>query len=145
MRTRQPTTLLARAEQLAIEQHQRRMAELRDLAPLLARLEELLPALAQRGLEVGVSDYSLKLDSHQPTGFMGKRLKVIRLHTRGLLANDARVMKWLDAFRELGFTEVERSNGVYPSALLRKGHLLVRVDVPESPKPPAPQDATTLP
>jgi hypothetical protein len=128
-----PTSLHARAVAWADEEHARRLAELRELAPLMDRLDELAPALKARGIELHlyVSDWSIKLDHYQPTGYFGKRLKVLRLNTRGLLSSDERPRKWLQALTELGFTEIERSGSVYPTALLRKGHLLLRVDAPD--------------
>jgi hypothetical protein len=123
--------LLARAAAHAVEDYQRREAELRELGPALAHLDEFVPALAARGLEIGISDYSLKLEHYYPSGsILGRKLKVVRLHTRGIVTSDARVAKWITALEELGFKEIERSTGSYPTVLLRKGPLLVRVDAP---------------
>jgi hypothetical protein len=128
---RTPTTLQAQAEQHANEAHSRRLAELRELAPLLARLDELVPALAERRLNVYPENLSLQ---RLRTGdLLGPRHKVLRITGAFSLYRSERPA-WYEAFRALGFRVVKHdaASTTYPTAVLRKGPLLVCVDLTRS-------------
>lgn len=130
-RTRPPRTLLAQAEAQANEDHNRRLAELRELQPLLQRMDELRPALSALGLTLHPSD--LQLSSYFVNGDYTKRRKVLRLHSRSFLG-DQQPQRWVSALAELGFREIKRSGSVYPTAVMQRGHLLLEIDVPRCPE-----------
>lgn len=125
--TRKPSPLLAQAQERADEEHSRRLAELRELAPLLQKLDELQPQLAQHGLAIHPGD--IHLGWYHLNGSYGQRRKLVRLYSISF-SRDAYAQRWLDALAELGFRELRRSGGVYPTAVLQRGHLLLEVDAP---------------
>lgn len=125
--TRKPSTLLALAEQQANDEHSRRLAELRELQPLLARLDELQPRLAQHGLAIHPND--IHLGWYHPNGNYRQRRKLVRLFDLSF-SRHAQAQRRLDALAELGFRELRRSGSLYPTAVLQRGHLLLEVDVP---------------
>lgn len=117
-------SLQAQAEQRATEDHARRLAEIKAIAPHLARLDAFIPALAAAGLTVYTDSLHLRIEWQGP-----RRLKVLRLATSGTL-DDTLASKWHAALLALGFTEVKRTADAYPQALLRHGSLLLWVDLP---------------
>lgn len=121
-----PTSLQAQAEERANQDHTRRLAEIRAMAPLLARLDAFVPALRERGLEVYPTGVQLHTEYRD-----GKQQRVLRIDTSGIL-DSRKPGRWLEALLALGFTEVSRTTGVVPQAVLRHRHLLLKVDVPES-------------
>jgi hypothetical protein len=125
--TRPPhPSLQAQAEDRANQDHNRRMAEIKAMAPLLARLDAFVPALHDRGLEVYVSNLQLH------TEYMNdRRVKVLRIDTCGML-DSRRPARYLETLLAAGFVEEHRSEGVMPQAILRHGHLRVKVDVPST-------------
>lgn len=132
--TRLPS-LLAEAEQRAHNEHSRRLAELKTLAPLLYHLDELRPELEARSLKLYTD--TMRLSWHWPTGALGRRQKVLCMDTRGW-EGDAKARRWYDALLGLGFREVKRADSpVYPTVVLERGHLLLQVDLPRDAAKPA--------
>jgi hypothetical protein len=128
-RTGTSRTLLAQATQRAHEELTRRLAELHQLAPLLERLEPVLPALAAQGLEVYPSDIGHTW--HRPDPGSPRRLRALRITTRLLTGDTSRCQRWLDALTAQGFREIHRDDYKhYPQAVLQRGHLLLVVDAP---------------
>jgi hypothetical protein len=137
---RRPLGLQAQLEDAANGDHNRRMAEIQAMAPLLALLDPHMPGLRALGLDLSPDNLGL---AHEHIG--GRRLKVLRAQTGGLFNDIRRTCEWLEALRALGFAEISRTDSAhYPTALLRRGHLLVRVDVLRTP-PAALPKATTGP
>lgn len=121
-------TLQAETEAEATQTYTRRMAELKALAPLLARLDELRPALAERGLTIYPNSISLTSE-RLAGGYASDRHKVLRLRTDAMFER-SRPSRWLAALRELGMEVLDfTKTGSYGSALLRKNRLLLRVDL----------------
>jgi hypothetical protein len=118
----QPATLQAQAEEQANQAHARRLAEIKALAPLLASLETLLPALTTRGLQVYPSQLSLEKERDAA----GRQQSQLRLRTDAMFSGE-RPAKWLDALAALGFTEVSRSTYC---VTVRRGRLVLVVDKP---------------
>ena len=120
--------LQAAAEAHANEVHTRRLAELQAMAPLLAKLDALCPALEARGLYVTPDNLSLYRET--VCGANARvRHRVLRLQT-GLFSTSETTQRWLTALLDMGFETLSATSGVYPTALLRKGTLLIRLDVP---------------
>jgi hypothetical protein len=120
-------TLYALLDQHADEQHSRRKAEIAALAPLLARVDEIQPTLAQYGLTIYADQVSLQrvtLDRD----WSSPRYKVLRLQTGALFHHQHRG-RWLDALRAAGLRVQSISTGTYPTAIMRKGSLLVCIDL----------------
>jgi hypothetical protein len=127
--TRTGRTLLAQATERAHDDLNRRLAELHQLAPLLERLEPVLPALAAQGLEVFPGDISHTW--HRPDRSTTRRLRALRITTRLLTSDNGRCQRWLDALAAQGFREIHRDDYPhYPRAVLQRGHLLLVVDAP---------------
>ena len=120
------TSLQAQAETRANEDYSRRLAEIKAMAPLLARLDAFIPALKQRGLEVFASGLRLYTEHRE-----GRQQKLLRIDTAGIL-DSRRPAHWLEALLALGFIEVRRSGGAVPQVVLRNSHLWVQVDCPET-------------
>lgn len=123
-----PTTLHARCEVEANEHHARRLAELKTLAPLLARLDELMPELQKRGMPVYPHQLSLWIENDPARGWRARR-NVLRISTYSYGNAQART-SWFRAFLELGFKPLSVSDPSlpYPTATLARKHLLVRLD-----------------
>lgn len=127
-RTKTPQGLQAQAEEQANQDHSRRLAELQALAPLLARLDAFAPALAQAGLKL----YPRSITLYTSTVGGRRSVKQLRIDTGGLF-DSAAPQRWLDALVAAGFREVQRDGLDFGgSALLKHGHLLVRVDLPRN-------------
>jgi hypothetical protein len=114
---RAPTTLEELAIAKADYEHRRRLAEIKAIRTKLALLEEFLPALAQRGIQLQHRDIS--------TWDHGKTLRI----QAPVLERDG---KLLQVLLELGFREIERKS--YGSrdeqVTLKHGRsLLVAIDV----------------
>lgn len=137
-----PLGLQAQAEEAANAEHNRRMAEIKALAPLLAQLDPHMPGLRALGLDINPDAMVLR---HEHVGH--RRLRVLRVQTGGLFSDAKRICTWLEALHALGFAEVSRDACAYPTALLRRGHLLLRVDALRQPpaataaQPPATADS----
>lgn len=125
--TRRPPSLLAEAQARATEAFNRRQAELKELAPLLARLDELRPALADQGCTLYTDNISLHTE-RLAGGYSGPRSKVLRLSTTSWF-DKAKPHRFIAALQGLGLKIVSTTPGPYGSALLRKGPLLLRVDL----------------
>lgn len=146
--TRRPLSLQAEAQARATEAFNRRTAELKELAPLLARLDELRPALEERGCTLYTDTITLERE-HLSGSYHDPRHKVLRLQTSGWY-DKAKPRRFITALQDLGFKTLSTKPGPYGSALLRKGPLLMRVDLadpdcealPATQAPPAPTPAT---
>ena len=129
-------TLLNAAIKKAERAHAERLHELEDLQPLLAQLEQFLPLLESQGLHVSpdmlaARQERLRRDVNAPVH------TVLRLRTRGLLGGqfggEEKALDWWRTFtRSLDFSciNVDAQGSVWPTALLRRGKLLMRVDLP---------------
>jgi hypothetical protein len=126
-------SLAKQMQQQADDIHARRSAEIKQLAPLLARFEELVPALAERGLKVHAEMFSRR-NTYVSDGY-GPRRNVLRIAMPMFMDNQTGTQRWLDAFTALGFSIVKASdaNTAWPNATLKRGHLLVNIDVPRAP------------
>lgn len=132
-----PLSLKAEAQARAVETYNRRVAELEALAPLLAHLEELRPALqADHGCTIYPDNITLSRESLSG-GYGDPRHKVLRLQTSGWF-DKTKPLRFITALQALGLKIVSTTPGPYGSALLRKGPLLMRVDL-------ADPDTTALP
>lgn len=126
---RRSTSLRALAEQQANERHTRRLAELHTLAPLLERLEAVVPALQAAGLTISPRD--IYLARHHPNGPAGRALRAVRINTRPLCGDKTIPQRWLDVLLAQGFREIHRESfDQYPLATLQRGHLILKVDAP---------------
>jgi len=125
--TRRPLSLQAEAQARATEAFNRRTAELKELAPLLAKLDELRPALEERGCTLYTDTITLERESLSG-GYGDPRHKVLRLQTSGWF-DKAKPRRFITALQDLGFKTLSTKPGPYGSALLRKGTLLLRVDL----------------
>lgn len=125
--TRRPQSLQAEAQARATETFKRRTAELKELAPLLARLDELRPALEERGCTLYTDNITLERES-MSGGYGTPRHKVLRLQTSGW-CDKTKPRRFITALQDLGFKTLSTRPGPYGSALLRKGSLLLRVDL----------------
>lgn len=125
--TRRTPSLQEEAQARATEAFNRRTAELKELAPLLARLDELRPALADQGCTLYTDNISLHTE-RLLGGFSGPRSKVLRLMTNSWY-DKAKPHRFIEALQGLGLKIVSTTPGPYGSALLRKGPLLLRVDL----------------
>jgi hypothetical protein len=114
-------TLLAEAQAEAETALRRRLAELKDLAPLLAHFEALRPELERQGLKVYPSE--IGLHTHVDLGAR-RRVKQLRLRTAALFSSGL-ADRWLAALLQLGCTEVRRDEH---SITLKRGPLLLVVD-----------------
>lgn len=124
-----PLGLQAQAEEAANGNNNRRMAELQALAPLLALLDPFMPGLRALGLDLEPTDLWL---AHEQIGH--RRWRVLRARTSGVFMSDIkRICDWMEALKALGFTEISRADGAYPTALLRRGAMLIRVDALRTP------------
>ena len=123
---RTPTSLQAQAEERAHQDHTRRLAEIKAMAPLLDKLDAFVPALKERGLDIYPTGLQLHTEHRD-----GKQRRVLRIDTCGII-DHRKPARWLEVLLALGFTEVSRTSGAYPQAVLRNGHLWVKVDVPET-------------
>lgn len=148
MRNQTPS-LLAQAKDQANQEHNRRIAELTALAPALEKLDAYVPQLEAQGLRFYTHNLSLRREALAEGARTHRR--VVRLHTDGYSLADkaASTAKWFKALNGLGFATVSTEPGLYPTALLRKGALLLRIDAHESwldstpsqPKPAEPAGA----
>lgn len=122
---RAPRTLHAKCEQHANEVHSRRLAELAGLAPMLARLDEVVPMLKQHGLEVHPERVGLRRRYDGMRWHNGLRITTSWFH------NSPSTKAWLAALQAAGFrcVEADPAGSAYPTAWLKRGHLLVCVDV----------------
>lgn len=123
--TRAPRTLHAQCEQHANEVHSRRLAELAGLQPMLARLDEVVPMLKQHGLELHPDRIGLRRRFGGRTWQNTLRITCSWMHDAK--SNAA----WLRAFQAAGFhaIEVDPAGRAYPTAYLKRGHLVICVDV----------------
>jgi hypothetical protein len=114
---REPRTLAELAIALAENEHRRRLAEVKAMGKNLARLDEFLPALAERGIKVWARDI------HSSDGG-----KTLRIYPGMFVTNDDKLHA---ALLELGFREVERrSNSRNDAVKLQHGRwLIVEIDV----------------
>lgn len=121
--------LRAAAAQRAQERLDTRLAELRELAPLLSLLDREAQALETLGLTLEPETINL---ARERVGSSPTLRAVLRLYTGGTLEDPAKARAWIDALAGLGFSFVSQDDRPlrFPSVLLRKGLLLVRVDVP---------------
>lgn len=127
--TRRPPSLLAEAVAHQCQIHSRRLAELQALEPLLAHLDALRPELTARKLTIYPDCLGLRKES---LGVGGPYHKVLRLQVDAMF-DKTRPVRWLAAFQELGLRVVDFDKaGVYPTALLRKGPLLIRMELAAS-------------
>lgn len=90
---RAPRTLAELAMAQADYEHRHRLAKIRAMAPKLAKLDELLPAIQEKGAEL----HTREIDSYDG----GKTLSV----RRPICSYDD---KLYDALLALGFVEIER-------------------------------------
>lgn len=131
-----PATLLAQATQDADETHRRRIAELKTLAPLLAHLDKLVPALAERGLNVhqGLIRGLYRWREPGNSEWHRRTRNVLDLRTNGFWISDREQAstQWWQALIGLGFEVAERptTSAFGGNAILRRGPLLLRVDAP---------------
>jgi hypothetical protein len=125
---RNAPSLLAQARNQANEEHNRRMAELKTLAPLLEKLDAYVPQLEAQGLRFYTHNMGLR--SARMETDARRVYKVLRLHTEGYtLAQKAETTaKWFKALTALGLKPVKAEEGVFPTVTLRNGTLLVCVD-----------------
>lgn len=126
--TRAPRTLYAQCEQHANEVHSRRLAELAGLAPLLARMDEVMPTLKKHGLELHPDLLGLARRFSGTT-----TVNMLRISTYWLHGPQA-VGKWLQALLDAGFkpVSVDKPGSAYPLAVLKRGHLRVCINVTEA-------------
>lgn len=125
--SRRAPSLHEEAQARATEAFNRRMAELAALAPLLAQLQELRPALEERGCTLYTDTITLERESLSG-GYSMPRHKVLRLQTSGW-CDKSKPRRFLTALQDLGLKVVSTRPAPYGSALLRKGALLLRVDL----------------
>ncbi len=120
-------SLLAQAKNQAHEEHNRRMADLKALAPLLEKLDAYVPQLEAQGLRFYSSNMGLRNERLDPNA--RRVYKAVRLFTEGftLAQRAANTAKWFKALTELGFKPVSVEDGHFPTVLLRNASLLVRV------------------
>lgn len=131
MQTTRPTprTLQAEAEQHANDRHTARLAELHELAPLLAQLDTLRQPLAAAGLTLYPDALSLTRVRRDPGNWNSPRLKVLRIGGCFSVHSSQRPA-WHTALVDLGFRTLSHNAGsVYPTAIMRKGTLLLEVDL----------------
>lgn len=127
---RRPPSLKAEAETQANEIHSRRLAELDALAPLLAHLDALRPELTARKLPIYPDSLSLRRE-RLTGGYGGPQTKVLRISTDAFF-DHSRPSRWLAALLELGLRVLDFDHdGSYPTVLLRRGPLVLRVDLSE--------------
>lgn len=105
-----------------------RLAELRELTAPLAQLDQDLPALAELGLAIEPEALTL---ARERVG-SGETLRpVVRLFTGGPFCCPVQAQRWIDALASLGFAYVAQDDRApFPTVLLRKGLLHVRIDLP---------------
>lgn len=121
--------LRVQAEAAAASTYKHRTAELEALAPLLLQLDQFMPGLRALGLDLAPRELRLV---HEYVGNCKRR--VLRADTCGVFHDSKRICSWLEALRALDFTEVSRSHCPHlPTALMRRGTLLLRVDVLRTP------------
>lgn len=132
--SRRPVTLRAQAEELANQTHSRRLAELQAMDPLLQHLEALCPQLQAAGVQLYAENLSLM---HLTVA--GVRRKVLRVPSYFSSGPNSQMALWVKALLAHGFAPVrcDEPGRPYPTAVLRRGPLLVCVDVTEA-------DATDL-
>lgn len=121
---REPRTLTELAIARADYEHRRRLAEVKSIAPKLALLEALLPALAERGIRLNRRDIS----THDGG-------KTLRVQPSFCGRDDALLAALLD----LGFREIERREWSSRDATVKLQHgrwLILSIDV-SPPAPPA--------
>ncbi len=127
----QLATLLAEAQAEADAQHRRRLAELKELAPLLAHFEPLRAALQQQGLAVFPSQVTLAWRyTDASRGGQRRRVKHLRLYT-SMVGGNSRAQFVLQTLLQLGCREVRRD---MHTITLKLGALLVDVDTVEQPE-----------
>lgn len=126
---RQPLAIEMRHH--ADEIYTRRLAEIKAIEPLLARLDEILPALEERGLKV----YADSLGLWGWYDDACRRRHALRITYPMSSDNQAGAQRWFDALTEIGFKVIKRSDSdsVYPTAVLKRGHLLVNINMPLAP------------
>jgi hypothetical protein len=117
-------------QQHADRDHARRSAEIKALAPLLARFDECVPLLEARGITV----YPEQLNLWKSFNERGKDVKCL-LCSINVFGDDPVAQRWLDALLDIGFkvTERDKDDSTYPMAVLKRGHLLLRISVPRKP------------
>lgn len=122
---REPRTLEELAIALADNEHRRRLAEVKAMRSRLAQLDELLPALAERGLKIWPRDI------HSSDGG-----KTLRMYPGFAVSNDDKLHA---ALLELGFKEVERRATTRNDTVkLQHGRwLVVEIDVSKAEGDPA--------
>lgn len=118
--------LASQALEAAESEHRARVAEIKALAPSLAQLDEIHPALQLVGLRIYPSQLRLR---REPMGH-GRSRSVLRIDTGGLFLSRPQIEKWLAALLTAGFAEVSRDScSCAPTALLKRGTVYLRVDV----------------
>ena len=117
---REPRTLEELAIALADNEHRRRLAEVKAMRSRLAQLDELLPALAARGVKVWPS--SIHCHDDREHG------KVLRIYPGFASSTDDKLHA---ALIELGFKEFERREAPRNDTVkLQHGRwLVVEIDV----------------
>lgn len=121
-------SLQAEAIRRARRRYLERLAELRELTAPLAQLDQDLAALAELGLTVEPEALSL---ARERVGSGGSLRAVVRFFTGGHFCCPVQAQRWIDALAGLGFAYVSQDDRApFPTVLLRKGMLHVRIDLP---------------
>lgn len=121
-------SLQAEATRRARTLYLQRLAELRELAAPLALLDQDTPALAGLGLQLDPGAICL---ARERVGSGGALRAVVRLYTGGHFACPKQAQHWLDALAGLSYAYVAQDDRPpFPTVLLRKGLLHVRIDLP---------------
>lgn len=137
----QPASLRAAAARRARGRLDARLIELRTLASPLAMLDQEVPALAELGLAV---DPDALGACRERVGSGDTLRSVLRLYTGGAFQDATLTQRWIDALVGLGFAYVSQDDAkTFPSVLLRKGLLHIRIDLPreQAAQTPAQQGA----
>ena len=121
-------SLQAEATRSARRRYLERVAELRELTAPLSQLDQDHAALAELGLAIEPEAVGL---ARERVGSSDTLRPVVRLFTGGHFCCPLQAQHWLDALAGLGFTYVSQDDrGPFPTVLLRKGLLHVRIDLP---------------
>jgi len=125
--------LLQRCRQQAQDTYNARLAELKTIEPMLARLDEAVPVFERHGLVIDPERISY---TRRQVG--EQWVRVLRI-TTSWLYNSATSTRWLAAMLDAGFqvVKIEGADGRYPLAIVRRGHLRVCIDI-------TPDDAAQL-
>lgn len=132
-------SLQAEAIRAARRRYLQRLAELRELTAPLAQLDADLPALADLGLALEPEALTL---ARERVGSGDTLRAVVRVFTGGPFCCPVQAQRWIDALAGLGYGYVTQDDRApFPTVLLRKGLLHVRIDLPrtQAPAPAAPE------